>query len=802
MTNRYRRMLWACANCLFAGAVFWFAVPLTAGELSGSEALNWEATVTLAAQLELAEEAAAPPPPEPPDTELSGPLAELQRLLERPVVVPGPPPATLTEVGAGRAAALSPGYVVQPLDRVTPAAVTRIDHEEIWSSGARSLNELFDIYVPNAQVIRHHAQPPHLGIRGIISDKDDKYLLRVNGRLMNNRSQIGAFSEHYLPMLGDIHHIDVVRGPGSTTYGPGAISGVVNIVTHNGLTFQGTDATVRQGFLEYFTGVEVRHGVQLSDDSGLFLYYGYADYPGAPQEHSPYVFGRSFTALEGVPVVAGEPVTFGIPNDHRTYRSSGRHKMHVQYTKGDFDAWIRYTRSGEQEAFRRDFVTSPPLGTTPVGTAIADLATEQAGYQQLTAYLGYRLEPSENLNIDLALSYDMFDLERLTREVPSGYIAHREDEWFGRILAKWDPIERHSLAFGFEYSHEDFGLDSPGFPHRPAFTPRQRDGTRPWGTDTFSLLGEYQWRMTDQWIGFLSGRADKHTYTDWLFSPRAAIVWLPTELDTLKFIAAEAVRRVEDDVLRISALDNLDADDAETLKSLELRYERRPNERRFWGLSAFYEDTETVAFARAVGQDVGRSQVLGDFQIWGLEFETSYRTETTRFVASHAYTDLVNGALLDPAGIVQGVSAYPYNVLFADEPFGRHLANWSPHLTKFYVMRNLDCCWSASGSLRIYWGFPGAEDLTQYNNMLLESTGTPSSGLGLSDPGYDKAFAGNYYLDLGLERKLRQHGAVRLDFYNVLGWFDQDLNKRNYLNRLSEYRAEAAALALTARLEY
>jgi hypothetical protein len=41
-----------------------------------------------------------------------------------------------------------------------------------------------------------------------------------------------------------------------------------------------------------------------------------------------------------------------------------------------------------------------------------------------------------------------------------------------------------------------------------------------------------------------------------------------------------------------------------------------------------------------------------------------------------------------------------------------------------------------------------------------------------------------------------------LDFYNVLGWIDEDLNKRNYLNRLSEYRAEAAALALTARLEY
>ena len=140
--------------------------------------------------------------------------------------------------------------------------------------------------------------------------------------------------------------------------------------------------------------------------------------------------------------------------------------------------------------------------------------------------------------------------------------------------------------------------------------------------------------------------------------------------------------------------------------------------------------------------------------------------------------------------------------MFADDPFGPHLANWSPHLTKLYVVREIDCCWSASGSLRIYWAFPGARDLTEYNNYLLASTGTPSAGLGLSDPGYDKAFGGNYYLDFGLERKIRDRSAVRLDLYNVLGWLDQDLNKRNYLNRLSEYRSEAAALALTARLEY
>jgi hypothetical protein len=782
-------------------ALTWMSLAVLSGECITS-CVAWFPTAHSASAATVDWQIQDPPEPdaEEPVADLPLGLPPIEEFARQPYLVPAAPsPGALTVVDPGPVGADAPAFSVVP--RSTPAAVTRVDADAIWSSGARSLNELADIFVPNAQVIRHHAQPPHLGFRGIISDKDDKYLLRVNGRLMNNRAQIGAFSEHYLPMLGDIHHIDFVRGPGSTTYGPGAISGVVNIVTHNGLTFEGTDATVRGGFVENFFSTEVRHGRQFCDESGVFLYYGYADYPGADQRDAPYVFGRTFTALEGVPVVAGRPVTFGIPNDHRTYRSSGRHKMHVHYTYGNFDAWVRYTRSGEQEAFRRDFISQPPFGSAPPTRTFADLAMEQAGYQHLTAWLGYRLEPSECLNVELALSYDMFDLERLTQEVPSGYIAHREDEWFARALVRWDPFERHSLAFGFEYSHEDFGLDSPGFPHQPAYTPRQRDNTRPWGTDTFSLLGEYQWRITDQWTGFLSGRADKHTYTEFLFSPRAAIVWMPTEQDTWKFIAADAVRRVEDDVLRFMALENVDFDEVEKLGSLELRYERRPCEHRNWAVSTFYEDTQTVAFARALGEAAGRSQLLGEFQIWGIEWEAGYRTEESRVLASHCYTDLVNGHLLDPT-IVQGISAYPYNVLLPDDPFGRHLANWSPHLTKLFASHDLDDCWSASGSLRIYWGFPGGQDLTEYNNMLLDTTGTASPGLGLSDPGYTKSFAGNYYLDFGLERRIRNRGALRLDFYNVLGWFDQDLNKRNYLNRLSEYRVEAAALALTARLEF
>ncbi len=92
----------------------------------------------------------------------------------------------------------------------TPAAVTRITAQQIAESGARSMLELLEITIPGAQVIRNHYELPHLGVRGITSDKEDKIMIRVNGRVMNERIGRGAITERDFPMMRDIHHIDGV----------------------------------------------------------------------------------------------------------------------------------------------------------------------------------------------------------------------------------------------------------------------------------------------------------------------------------------------------------------------------------------------------------------------------------------------------------------------------------------------------------------------------------------------------------------------------------------------------------------
>jgi hypothetical protein len=55
---------------------------------------------------------------------------------------------------------------------------------------------------------------------------------------------------------------------------------------------------------------------------------------------------------------------------------------------------------------------------------------------------------------------------------------------------------------------------------------------------------------------------------------------------------------------------------------------------------------------------------------------------------------------------------------------------------------------------------------------------------------------------MGLERRLSERSAIRLDLFNILGWFDIDLNKRNYILRTSEWRAEAPAIAVSGRFAF
>lgn len=661
--------------------------------------------------------------------------------------------------------------------RFVPAAVTSISGQQISRSGARNLDELLDIHVPGFQYM-HKFESRQMGIRGIISDRNNKMLLLVNGRVMNGKTvDLGAYPERHMSMLGDIQSVDVVRGPGSAVHGPGAIAGVIKLTTYNGLNFEGFDVQARQGFVEEFTNFEARYGKKLGEDTGIFLYYGIDNYKGSDQKDSPMIFSSGFTASNGQAVVSGQPVPFDIQNDAVSHRSQARHKVHAQFTSGSFDAWVRYTRGGEAGDRNQAQYMNPAISLSPHTT----------GYQQITVFMQRDFEVSDTVTINTQFSYDILDFDRVGDSQ-----NFTEEEYYGRIMALAQPNADHSIAIGFEISHEQFGKDSLGYPGGDAMVKgnlTRAGDTSPWNTDTRSGLGEYQWRVNDLLTVILGGRVDDHTYTDALFSPRAALVITPNDADTWKFMYNRSIRRADDVDLRVEFLTSGSRDgQAEEIDSFELRFERQHSEELWFALSAYTGDYDIVAFT-FTSPTTGISTDLGNLDFYGLEAEMIYATDKTRIIFSHNFTKHIDFDLASPTIIRQNVSASPYG-------FGNDLANWSNHVTKFTV--ECDICEQATAyaSLRYYWGYPGGEDLADYNAAAFG--GDPR--LPVSD-GTDRAFEESIFLNLGVEVRASESTTISVHAFNVLGWIDKDYNKRNFFQRTGQYRSQAPGVGITVHIK-
>ena len=702
------------------------------------------------------------------------------------------------------------GTLTDTTRRYTPSAITVIDQKMIQSSGARSVDELLDIYVPNFQLIKHHFYPMHAGLRGLNDDTDGKWLLLVNGRVMNNRLAVGAVSERDLVMLDDIHHIDVVRGPGSAMYGTGAISMVVNIITENANTFQGTKLTTKVGFIEEYYSVEYKHGKMLDDETGLYVYVGIADYIGADQKWAPLVYGTDFNARwesdsTTVSAEQGEPVdSYSVNKDQEAYRKLPKWKIHGEITKENFNFWVRYTRGGTHNAWSQ-FSTARWTAELPAGEHSgnrSDYYQIGLGYQQLTVYTKFHQDISDTFGLDYIFSYDLFDFERPIHatniDLVNGkpwHFSNREDEYLFKILSKWNPHEDHSVAIGVERSWEIFGLKSIGFPDsQPTWSTFGRGvdvRMDRWSTNTDSLFGEYQWRHSEKWRTFWGIRLDKNSYTDETRSPRVAAIYTPNDKDTYKFMYSRSIRQSFADRSRVAVRDNNERTKPEILDSYEFRFERQQTKNLQLATSIFYNQIDIAAWGGST------YTIVGEMDLWGIEFEDLYSTDRWKLQLSHSYTKMKSFDLADPGITDQVITAAPYD-------FGNDLAMWASHSSKIYAKYKINDKWSADGSVRAYWNFQGSKDMVDYRQSVVVSgpgSSAPGSAVTFRNPGYNDPFGATIFLNLGLDYKASENLTWRLDGHNLLGFIDHEFNKRLFL-QTAAYRSHAPSFSLSLRYKF
>ncbi len=668
--------------------------------------------------------------------------------------------------------------------RRMPASITTIDRRMIDNAGARSLFDLLEIYVPNFHYLPHHWEAPHMGMRGLIGDRDDKYLLVVNGRVLNEKTHFGALSERDMPLLGDIRKIDVVRGPGSVVYGPGAVSMVINIQTDTFSDHAADGVKLQWGEGEQYRAAEFRqtHAFDDSGEHGLWLYGGISQYQGAGSDASPLIYGLSGNTVWGDSVTAGEPVPFSVANNHAAFHDRPKMKLHAHYQKQDFNAWLRYTQGGEQLTWEHKLLYAKPNGSGVPGTPQSSYATGGVGYQQLSLDFSRQWLLDDRRWFELKGGYDttvyvreLWNLYQIDHEPEN----HREEEYQLRGTLNWNHNARHATAFGSELTLSRWGLSSPGYDQPYSSVLGEME---PWSTLAVGVFGEHQWQLNSWLTQFAGLRADKDQYTGWMWSPRLAWVASVSEQDTVKAILSRSLRKNNAEELRAQHQAGESAED-EQLDSAELIYDRRLSPALSLTLTGFYNRAELLG----INFTTLRTQPVGDFKYGGAEFELNYQLESVQLGLSHAWSKL------DDFNLAAGGST---RITASHLGYGNDLNNWSNHISKLYAHWQLAPQWQLNSDLRLFWGYPGAEDIIAQTNAA-RLNNPNSSATNLTDPGNFDSTQLAAFLDLGLRYQSRDYGRFGVNGYNLLGLLNNDFNKRLYLLNVGNYRPEAVAFALT-----
>jgi outer membrane receptor for ferrienterochelin and colicin len=131
--------------------------------------------------------------------------------------------------------------------RESPGIISVINRTEIMNSGARDLIDIL-LTVPGFGIASDVQNTAGIGIRGSWAH-EGKVLMLVDGQEFNENLYSTLQLGNHFP-VEQIERIEIIRGPGSATYGGYAELGVINIITRSAADVNGVAASVSYGQME------------------------------------------------------------------------------------------------------------------------------------------------------------------------------------------------------------------------------------------------------------------------------------------------------------------------------------------------------------------------------------------------------------------------------------------------------------------------------------------------------------------------------------------------------------------------
>jgi outer membrane receptor for ferrienterochelin and colicin len=352
-----------------------------------------------------------------------------------------------------------------------PAAISVITANDIKYSVGLSLSDILRT-VPGMDVEYINPSYPIFNERGYGTEKNNRMLVLLNGRVLNNTLFGPTFIEDIPVPLNEIERIEVIRGASSSLYGADAVTGIISITTKKpqqtptfiisgigGLTsekpavfFGNYDTSViaqgETGSTGFISSVGYKHLADFSDPSKTAL-----NLPKAwlYVDHS---FSNDLKAsLEG----GWDKPNFELFTDLNIFNAT----FEENYLKANVDY-----KGFKADAYWNRFYTTIPMTVSFLGASISLFSSDFSGTTNsynLDLQYNFPEIPYNTLIIGLNTNYNSYNYPLLLTSY-NGIDLSKEFIYGGFIHDEIGPFSNFVLTLDGRYDH--FSVTQPGFSYR------------------------------------------------------------------------------------------------------------------------------------------------------------------------------------------------------------------------------------------------------------------------------------------------------------------------------------------------
>ena len=476
-----------------------------------------------------------------------------------------------------------------------PATISIIDSKNIAELPSFNVGELI-ARQKGVDYVRSGVLGTGVNVRGFNSAFNPKNLQMNDGRLSTLIATGLPFGSLGTVVKEDIERIEVILGPSAALYGPNAHNGLVNTITKDPRTSQGTTFALGAGNQGVFSG-RLRHATKINDKfafkiSGEYTRgeeFDYVDsvYIGG-QAYDEYLLDRKFDAVRGEASLYYSPTdnsdiifSYGYSNSNNLAQTNaGRNQIkdwsiqyfHLRYTSPRLFAQAYYTMSKTDETYAINQRTQNYQSFIAAG-----FSEEEAKRRSLSeAWAGTSPTVGVALNRG-ALFRD--DSKRL-----NGEIQYNND--FG--------VKGMNVIVGAQYQYDmanslgTYLLDNKGE-----------------GIDVgqIGVYAQFEKSLGNGFKTVLAARADNHDLYGFNFVPKAAILKIGEKgtwrLTYGQGIAAPTILNLEGDIFGGLLLGNgqgftlsdgtkIEKLKVETIQTIELGYKGKLSDKLYIDANAYY----------------------------------------------------------------------------------------------------------------------------------------------------------------------------------------------------------------------